>query len=531
MSCGCGHRFDVSADQQGQEVPCPACGRKLLVPSSAGRVTLTSQRFLTTKADAELPAGPPSVSDDPGQLSTEEIREYAKRRAMRASVPYERTYAWSLIGTGIAMLAGGAILISLYWSSPVRGMWGGRFRGLLLVLALLIGGAGSLIKGIIDLVFSSLNAASKARTLAEASTPAPRQASPRNVWTIGIAGGAVVLSFAVAFWYLQRTEPPSSPSAAAPPSSASASTKDWEKLWEEGEAASKKGDLAAAENRFAAAVRAVEPLGEDEALAFSLVSLARVYTARANYLQADPLLRRALGIWEKTEDAEPDLVADCLSAIGDLCVAQGKYAEAESHYQREMAILSKAFGRNDLEVAPGLEDLGGLYLVQGKYADAEPLLRRALSIREANLDPDEPDLGSALHEMARLHHLQGKYAQAEKLFRRDLALCEKAQGVEHLTTSASLYSFGDHYRICGKYAAAEPLLQRSLTIREKYLGPDHPDVAASLGGLGHLYRVQGQATKAEPLLQKALAISEKALGPDHPDVAESLYGLGELYRA
>ncbi len=75
-------------------------------------------------------------------------------------------------------------------------------------------------------------------------------------------------------------------------------------------------------------------------------------------------------------------LAESLSDQGLLYIRQGKYSQAEPLLKRALAIYEKVWGREHPSVASVLQYLGLLYTEQGKYAEAKPLLARARAIRE-----------------------------------------------------------------------------------------------------------------------------------------------------
>jgi CHAT domain-containing protein/Tfp pilus assembly protein PilF len=264
-------------------------------------------------------------------------------------------------------------------------------------------------------------------------------------------------------------------------------------------------------------------------VAQSLNNLAEMYNEQGRYADAEPLLKRALAIYEKALGPDHLDVGTSLNNLAFLYYAQGHYADAEPLFKRALAIREKALGPDDPDVATSLSNLAELYTEQGRYADAEPLLKRALAIREKALGPNHPDVALSLNNLADFYREQGRYGEAEPFFKRALAIREKALGPEHPDVAQSLNNLAALYNAQGRYADAGPLLKRALAIREKALGPEHPLVATALSNLAMLYMEQGHYADAEPLLKRALTIREKALGPEHPLVAELLNNLGLLF--
>jgi tetratricopeptide (TPR) repeat protein len=252
---------------------------------------------------------------------------------------------------------------------------------------------------------------------------------------------------------------------------------------------------------------------------------------RCRYTDAEPLMRRALGINEKNLGSEHPDVARDLNNLAWLLKDTNRQAEAERLFRRALAINEKVLGPEHPDVATSLNNLALLYDNLAQHAKAEPLYERAVGILEKVLGSEHPDVAWSLNRLAELYRAQGQYAKAQPLHERALAIREKILGLEHSDVAWSLNGLARLDTNQGRYAEAEPLLERALAIREKALGQEHRDVAETLNDLAALYCAQGQYTKAEPLYQRALAIRERALGPEHPDVAQSLNGLAGIRRA
>jgi len=252
-----------------------------------------------------------------------------------------------------------------------------------------------------------------------------------------------------------------------------------------------------------------------------------------NWLQCDRLLPHALTCARLIEFWNMEFVeaARLLNQAGYYLEDRAEYVQAEPLYRRALAIREKASGPEHPHTATSLNNLALLLKTQGKYDDAEPLYRRALAIREKALGPEHPDTATSLNNLAELCRAQSRNQEAEPLYRRALAIDEKALGVDHPDTAIDLNNLAVFLHDQGKSAEAEPLHRRVLAIREKALGPNHPDTALSLNNLALLLNTQGKPAEAEPLYQRALAIYEKALGPEHPRTVLVRNNLILFYRA
>ncbi len=87
-------------------------------------------------------------------------------------------------------------------------------------------------------------------------------------------------------------------------------------------------------------------LGADHDHAGSaLMGLASLYIDQQRYAEAEPLLRRTLGIAESapapSDDHRQAAVARVVGQLGQLEERQGRNAEADAHYRRALAIVDK----------------------------------------------------------------------------------------------------------------------------------------------------------------------------------------------
>ncbi len=241
---------------------------------------------------------------------------------------------------------------------------------------------------------------------------------------------------------------------------------------------------------------------------------------RAQYEEAESLLKQALSIHQEQLGASHPLTAQSLHNLALLYLVQGRYKEAEPLYRRALPIYEDLLGASHPQTAAIVCDLAELYRGQGRYEEAEPLHRQALSIRQEQLGASHPLTAQSLHNLALLYLVQGRYEEAEPLLKRGSLIAEKQLGASHPDTASSLGSLAALYRVQGRYEEAEPLYQRTLSIRQEQLGVSHPHTASCLNNLALLYCSQGKYTEAEPLYRRALAICEQQLSIEHPQIQQ-----------
>jgi tetratricopeptide (TPR) repeat protein/nucleoside phosphorylase len=275
-----------------------------------------------------------------------------------------------------------------------------------------------------------------------------------------------------------------------------------------------------------------QQLGPDHPnTASSLHNLADLYRSQGKYAEAEPLYQRALSICEQQMGTEHPTTAVMLNSLANLYEIQGKYAEAELLCQRALTIHEQQFGPDHLGITISLSSLANLYESQGKYAEAELLHQRALLICEQQLRPLHPQMASHMDNLARLYEKRSKYEEAELLHQRALTIRKQQLGPDHPDTATSLNNLAALYWKLGKYAEAEPLYRRTLAIDIQTFGADHPEVATDLNNLANLYKRQGKYVEAEPLYQRALSIYEQQLGRDHLDTQTVRENYATLLRA
>lgn len=264
-------------------------------------------------------------------------------------------------------------------------------------------------------------------------------------------------------------------------------------------------------------------------VATSLHNLGKISWRQGNYSDVEPLYQRALRIREQRLGAEHHAVASLLNDLALLSIAQGKYAQAEPLYQRALPILERQLGREHSRVADVDGNLALLYTYQGKYAQAEPLYQQALRIYEQHLGAVHPRVANVLHNLALLYTYQGKYAQAEPLYQRALRVFEQSLGPEHSEVAVALLNLANLSYEQGQYRSAEQLSQRALRIYEQQPGAEHPGMAFALHYLALVAAKQGLDEASERLDRQALRIFEERLGAEHPFVAYPLHGLALLF--
>jgi tetratricopeptide (TPR) repeat protein len=280
-----------------------------------------------------------------------------------------------------------------------------------------------------------------------------------------------------------------------------------------------------AETEFKAAL-ALAHSDTEQAVALNQFALLLKDTNRLN--EAEPLMRRALAIDEKSYDSEHPNVARDLNNLAVLLLATNRLDEAEPLMRRALAIDEKSYGAEHSTVATHLNNLAQLLQATNRLNEAEPLMRRALAIDEKNYGGEHPNVARNLNNLALLLKATNRLDEAEPLMRRALAIDEKNYGAEHPNVARDLNNLALLLQATNRLNEAEPLMRRALAIDEKSYDPEHPNVATHLSNLAQLLQATNRPNEAEPLMRRALAIDEKNYDPEHPNMATPLNNLAQL---
>jgi CHAT domain-containing protein/Flp pilus assembly protein TadD len=294
---------------------------------------------------------------------------------------------------------------------------------------------------------------------------------------------------------------------------------------------SKLGRYAEAEDLYRRAMAVFERLPNinPQFPGMTLVNLAVVSEQQGKFGEAGDQFRRGLAILENALGANHPFVATNLINLGLNQESLGRLAEAERLYKRGLAIREQAFGSENAAVALPLNNLASIYRKQGLCAEAEGLLQRSLAIRESALGANHPDTAQSLNGLGALNLSQGKYLDAEKRLVRALTLRRKAFGEDHIEVARSLDLVALAYAEQGRSDDAATLYRQAIETYDRAFGAGHIESARTLNNLAVIEQVRNNPAKAEALYLRALALREASLGASHPDLAQSYDNLAKLY--
>lgn len=114
--------------------------------------------------------------------------------------------------------------------------------------------------------------------------------------------------------------------------------------------------------------------------------------------------------------------AGALNNLAALLQATNRLVEAEPLIRRALAIDEKSFGPDHPNVAIRLINLASLLQDTNRATEAEPLMRRALAIDEMSFGPGHPEVANDLFNLAHLLKATSRLDNAEQLLRRAVGI-------------------------------------------------------------------------------------------------------------
>ncbi len=117
-----------------------------------------------------------------------------------------------------------------------------------------------------------------------------------------------------------------------------------------------------------------------------------------------------------------------LNNLAQLLQATNRLAEAEPLIRHALAIDEKSLGPDHPKVATDLNNLAGLLQATNRLAEAEPLMRHVIALFETALGPDHPNVATALKNLAFLFEDQGRWLEAAALFKKAKPIMTSTHG-------------------------------------------------------------------------------------------------------
>ena len=217
-----------------------------------------------------------------------------------------------------------------------------------------------------------------------------------------------------------------------------------------------------------------------------------------------------------------------LNSIGLLLMFQGRYVEAAPLLRRALASCSCSEESLDTEALDVCTNLGYLLGLQGNYQEGLALLRRALIGRRQRGGSRDPETARVVSHIGFILYQQGRRASALRFLRLALRMREQIVSAPHAAIAQSLNNLGEVLLSVGDLSAARRTHERALAMRRALFGENHAHTAESLKNLGVVCAAEGDPAGGRMLLEQAEAIFESRSGPRNVDTAWCIEQLGHV---
>lgn len=264
-----------------------------------------------------------------------------------------------------------------------------------------------------------------------------------------------------------------------------------------------------------------------EFLAQALSDLALLVRSRGDSPAAEPLLREAIELAEKSGDPNAGVLQGILAlTLSD----QGNFAEAEALIRENIEKIRKSNSSDAPELASSLTGLGSFQLEQGRFTDADEDLKTAEKIYRKRFAPTYMPLGDNLRLQAYSLLLQGSYRDAEDRIDSALSIYDQGAGKAYVNYASALMIKGSIYAKTGRLVEGEAFLRDAVRLREENLPAGHFLTALAKEALGDCLLSQNKTTEAEKLLADSFESLKASQGTKNPRTNRAAALLAQTYR-
>ncbi len=201
------------------------------------------------------------------------------------------------------------------------------------------------------------------------------------------------------------------------------------------------------------------------------INLAEAMVSAGLYDEAELLFLSGL---ERTErlGLGPDANATALNNLGVMYVTQMRYIEAEPILTRAIGASEAAYGRDHPVTLAAVNNLANVLQFTERPAQSVPLLERVLTTNDRLFGRQHRLTMAAADNLAVTFALLDRMPEAEALLRRTAADRARFLPRSDADRSASTYNLGAIYIGQRRFAEAEKILSKVLTERKALLGPE-----------------------------------------------------------
>lgn len=278
--------------------------------------------------------------------------------------------------------------------------------------------------------------------------------------------------------------------------------------------------LAMAEARYGA---------NDPRTARALTYVGIWHLSGSRHAEAEPLLRRALGIFDGNGGRNSIEAAAAMNYLAESRIMQGDYAEGDALLSAALPIARARGGAGHADTVRIAMTLGFLYIQTNRQSQADAVMTPVLAAARATLGPGHRQTLQLASVIAGLRGLQGRSDDAIAEYRRAIADAETGLGPDHGTTVSLMANLASVLSDRGDLAEAEALVRRAATASAARRGDDHGEVLGYRLQLASLLANRGDLAGAERAARDVLETIERRYSGDHPQLVSTLEFVANVY--
>lgn len=283
---------------------------------------------------------------------------------------------------------------------------------------------------------------------------------------------------------------------------------------------------------------------EDLRLAKSLGQLARLYTVRGRFEDAEPLLEEELHIKQQILDEEGDQLVPAMGSVIKFYLYHGSKSKADPLTEQMLEIvegklreqsnkpktaISKVNGKVTLEAWAGVaaqtardpllewaitcDSVASVYFAEKKFEMAERLYKAALEVKETIYGKTHLSLANSYDSLGGLALARNDLATAESHLRDAYEMSSKILPKSSSVVYSRLDKLAKCLILAGKRQEAEQLYVTAQGFWSNE-GSKSGDHIRACYALGNMYCEDKNYSAAEPWLKKAMLEAEEFYGPD-----------------
>ena len=255
---------------------------------------------------------------------------------------------------------------------------------------------------------------------------------------------------------------------------------------------------------------------EDLRMAKSLGELARLYSVRGQFEDAEPLLEEELHIKQQTLDEEGEQLIPAMGSLIKFYLNHGTKSKADPLSIQMLEIVEGKLREPKSKPKTNVSKVDGKIVLEAWAGMASAAVR----------DPFV-EWAIACDSVANVYFAQKNFELAERLYKAALEVKETVYGKTHLSLANSYDSLGGLALARNDFFTAESHLKDAYEMSSKILGKTNPTVYGRLDKLAKCLILAGKRSEAEKLY-----LSAQNIWPEPSksgDDIRACYSLGNLY--